>query len=136
MAKSTKIPQKDRELIQVAVKTLNRLFKRNRHEVAAALRCKDGSVYAGIHIEAKTGGYADVCGEIVAISCALADGQCQFDSIVAVTKGPKGGYRILPPCGRCRDVISDFSGETSVLLGTVQTPKRVRVKHLIPCKPV
>jgi len=55
-----KITNKDRELIQAALETLDRLYKKGRHEVAAAVRSKDGKIYTGIHIEAKYSGYADI----------------------------------------------------------------------------
>ena len=84
-----KITIQDRELIQAALGILDRLYKKGRHEVAAAVRTKDGKIYTGIHIEAKYSGYADVCGEISAIAVAVADGQSELDTIVAVWKNEK-----------------------------------------------
>lgn len=133
---SLKASQLDRKLLQVAVATLNRLYQKDRHEVAAAVRCRNGSIYSGIHIEAKYSGYADICGEVAAICVALADGNSDFASIVAIQKDSRGGYRILPPCGRCRDVISDFSRDTMVLLGEFQNPQKSKISALVPHKPL
>ena len=134
MKDNTTITEKDKELIQAAIKTLDRLYKKGRHEVAAALRCKDGKVYTGIHIEAKYSGYADICGEVAAICVAVADGQSEFDTIVAVVKDEKGDYIILEPCGRCRDVISDFGMDINVIIGDINSPQKVKIEDLIPHK--
>ena len=90
-----KAAQRDRELLQAAVAALNRLYKKDRHEVAAAVRCVNGKVYSGIHIESKHSGYADICAEVAAICVALADGNSDFESIVAIQKDSRRGHRIF-----------------------------------------
>lgn len=129
------ITNEDKELIQTALDTLERLYKKGRYEVAAAVRTKDGKIYSGIHIEAKYSGYADVCGEVAAISVAVADRQSELDSIVAVAKNEKGEKVILEPCGRCRDVISDFGRDVNVIIGSLDNPTKIKIEELIPYKP-
>lgn len=128
----TALTPEDHELIRAARETLDHLYLEDRHEVSAALRTKKGNIYAGIHIEAKVG-FADVCGEVAAICHAVAHGERDFDAIVAMWRGKKG-YEIPSPCGRCREVISDFGADTWVIIGTPESPYKVRVSELLPLK--
>jgi cytidine deaminase len=130
--RKTALTREDHELIDAARETLDRLYLENRHEVSAALRTRKGNVYTGIHIEASVG-FADVCGEVAAICHAVAHGEREFDAIVAMWRG-ENGYEIPSPCGRCREVISDFGGDTWVILGTPESPYKVRVSELLPRK--
>src|ERR1051325_9583877 len=96
------------ELIQTAKITADRLHVDKIHEVAAALRTTSGELFFGIHIEASVG-YADVCGEVAALCNMVASGRRDLDVIVAVTGNGRGKYELLAPCGRCRELISDFN---------------------------
>lgn len=125
--------ESDRELIEAAIETVERHYAPDRHEVGAALRTANGRIYTGIHIEAAVG-YADVCGEVSAICNAVNHGERDLGAIVAVRGDGKGGYRILPPCGRCREMIADMNGEAWVLVGTVDSPYRVAISELLPLK--
>jgi cytidine deaminase len=51
--------------------------------------------------------FADVCGEVAAICHAVTHGYRDYEAIVALKATGEGEYRILAPCGRCREVISD-----------------------------
>jgi cytidine deaminase len=133
MYTKTKLSEEDLELIEKAKETSDRLRIEEIHEVAAALRTKDKEIFTGIHIEANVG-FADVCGEIAAICHAVAHGRRDYEAIVALTAIGERGYRILPPCGRCREVISDFSEDIWVILGTLEEPFKVKVSDLLPMK--
>lgn len=122
------------ELIEAAIETVERLHVPDRHEVGAALRTSNGRIYTGIHVEAAVG-YADVCGEVSAICNAVNHGERDLDAIVAVRKDGTGGYRILPPCGRCREMIADMNREAWVIVGPIDTPYRVAISELLPLKP-
>jgi len=116
----------DRELIEHAREALLRLYMKGRHEVAAALRTASGQVFTGIHIEAAVG-FADVCGEIAAICHAVAHGCRDVDTIVALTGDGAGAVQLMAPCGRCREVISDFNKNAWVIVGTVDRPYKMRI---------
>lgn len=126
--------ESDREVIEAAIRTVERLRIPDRHEVGAALRTSDGRIYTGIHVEAAVG-YADVCGEVSAICNAVNHGERDLDVIVAVRRDGTGGYRILPPCGRCREMIADMNREAQVIVGTLDGPYRVAISELLPLKP-
>jgi len=129
----TRLSTEDHALIQAAKDSADRLHVDGVHEVAAALRTTDKTIFTGIHIEA-TVGFADVCGEIAAICTAVSHGYRDFEAIVAVWGDGKGAYRLLSPCGRCRELISDFNDETWVLVGSLTHPYKVKVSELLPLK--
>jgi cytidine deaminase len=131
--KKRELTEKDYELLEKAKETAERLHVDDIHEVAAALRTKDDRVFTGIHIEANVG-FADVCGEVAALCHAVAHGYREFDSIAAVWGDGKGTYRLLSPCGRCRELISDFGTDIWVIVGTLENPYKVRIAELIPLK--
>ena len=127
------LDDKDIELIEHAKETRRRLYRADRYEVAAALRTSSGEVFAGIHMEASVG-FADVCGEVAAICHAVAHGHEDLETIVALGgDGPDHNY-LMPPCGRCREVISDMNAEAWVIVGTLERPYKVRVGELLPMK--
>ena len=133
METQTKLSEEDLELIEAAKETSDRLHIDNVHEVAAALRTRDKKIFTGIHMDANVG-FADVCGEVAAICHAVAHGYRNYEAIVALIADGEGGYRILSPCGRCREVISDFGDDIWVILGTLEELFKVRISDLLPMK--
>ncbi|MFC2074878.1 cytidine deaminase [Bdellovibrionota bacterium] len=127
------LSKQDLELIEIAKQTADKLHVDDKHEVAAALRTKTGKIYTGIHIEANVG-FADVCGEVAAICNAVNAGEKEFDCIVAIWGDGKGKYKLLSPCGRCREVISDFSLDTWVIVGDLENPTKMKISELLPLK--
>jgi len=133
MKSKTKLTDEDIELIEAAKKTADDLHLDNIHEVASALRTTSKKIYTGIHINANVG-FADVCGEVSAICHALAHGERKYEAIVAIWGDGKGKYELLSPCGRCRELISDFSLDTWVIVGSLDDPFKVKISDLIPMK--
>jgi cytidine deaminase len=131
----TELSGEDHELIQAAKEAADRLHVDDIHEVAAALRTTDKKIFTGIHIEANVG-FADVCGEVAAICNAVSHGCRDFKAIVALWGDGKGTYTLLSPCGRCRELISDFNMETWVIVGSLNHPYKVRVSDLLPLKSI
>ncbi len=78
-------------------------------KVGAALLCKNGNVYTGCNIE--NGAFTPtVCAERVAFFKAVSDGIKDFEAI-AVAGGKSGKIKgECPPCGVCRQVMSEFCG--------------------------
>lgn len=125
--------KEDYELIEAAKETADRLYLDEIHEVAAALRTKSKEIFTGIHTNANVG-FADICGEVAAICHALAHGHRDIETIVAVWGDGRGNYRLLSPCGRCREVISDFNERAWVIVGSLDDPYKVRMSDLLPLK--
>jgi cytidine deaminase len=138
--KRVALTEGDRELLRKAVETSDHLYRKKQQEVAAAVRTAGGEVFAAIHFETKVG-YATVCGEVAAICCMVAAGHRDLDTIVAVWRDPQGRHFLLPPCGRCRDVISEFNPRAWVIISrrrdfwdprAIGKPCKVRVSDLLP----
>ena len=129
----SRLSDEDAKLIEAAKETADRLHLDEIHEVASALRTKKKNIYTGIHTDANVG-FADVCGEVAAICHALAHGEREYEAIVAVWGDGKGSYELLSPCGGCRELISDFSMDTYVIVGSLDEPYKVKVSELLPLK--
>ena len=127
------LTKQDLELIEQAKVTADRLHVDDIHEVAAALRTKDGKIFTGIHFDANVG-FADVCGEVATICHAVAHGYREYDSIVAIWGDGKENYKLLSPCGRCREVISDFGMDIWVIVGNLEKPYKLKISELLPLK--
>jgi cytidine deaminase len=72
--------------------------------VGAALLCADGTIAVGTNVENRSFGLT-ICAERSAISCAVAQGKTRFSALAVVS--PDADYPV-PPCGACRQVISEF----------------------------
>ena len=138
---STAIP-KDPQVLEHAIEASNRLYISGIQEVGAALRTTTGQLFAGIHFEASTG-FATICGEVSAMCCMVAAGQRDLQTIAAVWRDSNGGHYLLPPCGRCREIISDFNPQAWVILTTkqdhweidaIKQAGKVRIGDLLPLK--
>ena len=127
------LSDEDYDLIDHAKKTADRLHVDDLHEVAASLRTSSARVFSGIHIEANEG-FADVCGEVAAICSMVSAGEREIDTIVAIHSDGIGNYRLLSPCGRCRELISDFNLQANVIVGSLEQPRKVPISELLPMK--
>jgi cytidine deaminase len=127
-----------RDLVGSAVELLRSRAAVGRHEVAAALRTKAGAVHRGLHVESSIGP-ASICAEGAAIAAAAAAGDTEIEAIVAVLDtGEDGeGWRVVTPCGLCRELISDYAPAATVIdydAGREPAVKPVPVGELLPGK--
>src|SRR5215211_2984751 len=138
----TELTEVDRAVLQYAIDAADRLYLPGVQEVGAALRTTSGQIFSAIHFETATG-FANVCGEVAAICCMVAAGHRDLATVAAVWRDPDGKHYLLPPCGRCREVISDFNPEAWVIITTaqnhwdadaIQQPAKVRIAELLPLR--
>lgn len=92
--------------------------------VAAALVTDKGNVYRGVCID--TACSLGFCAEHAAIAAMLTAGENRVEKIVAVGSGP----RIMPPCGRCRELLMQLGNPDALVLIAENTA--VKVKDLLP----
>lgn len=97
--------------------------------VGAALLTKSGKIYTGCNIE--NAAYSvTCCAERVAIFRAIADGVLEFAemAVVADTDRP------VPPCGSCRQVMSEFfDGSVNIHMANLDNNiKTVTIDELLP----
>lgn len=94
------------------------------HTVAAAVRSAGGEVVAGLNVYHFTGG---PCAELVALGMAASAGMKRLTTIVAV--GRRG---IMPPCGRCRQVLLDYQPDIDVIMPGNDEGRIVPIRSLLP----
>ncbi|MFY4774888.1 cytidine deaminase [Metabacillus sp. RGM 3146] len=101
----------------------------SKFKVGAALLTKDGKIYKGCNIENAAYSMCN-CAERTALFKAYSEGEREFEAIavVADTKRP------VPPCGACRQVISELcAGDMKVVLTNLQgNIEEMTVAGLLP----
>ncbi|SEE99781.1 cytidine deaminase [Streptomyces sp. 3213] len=129
----------DVELLATAQHLLARVWQSGRHEVATALRTADGRVHTGVHVEGSCR-RSSICAEGVAMGTARgalpAGAELSITSVVSVQIKPAGWFRIIAPCGLCRELISDYCPDATVWVTTVDgdEPVPLRALDLLPEK--
>lgn len=120
--------EKDFELIDIASETIKRNYdKANyRHTVASAVRSKDGKIYTGVNVYSIHG----ACAEMIAVGSAITDGEREFECLVSV-RGEEGD-EILPPCGNCRQFLSDYMPDCKVIINTNNGLKKITASDMLP----
>ena len=127
----------DIRLLEIAQELLARVWVHGRHEVATALRAADGSVYTGVHVEGSCR-RSSICAEGVAMGMARAglapESPLQIDAVVSVQIKPAGQFRIIAPCGVCRELISDYSPDAQIWITDDAGVHAVGALDLLPFK--
>jgi len=87
--------------------------------IGSAVYTSEGKFFSGCNIENSSYG-ATICAERVAIFKAVSDGYKQIDKIYVYSAA---GW---PPCGMCRQVLSEFAGPNlEVIIGDAQGNEKV-----------
>ncbi|MCL6671996.1 cytidine deaminase family protein [Streptomyces panaciradicis] len=123
---TTQIQQLDHELIQAAAQVARTRCRGDNHTMAAAGRAPDGRIVTAVNAYHFTGG---PCAELVLIGTAAAQGVYELDTIVAVGDRDRG---VVPPCGRCRQVLLDYFPALKVIVGAGDRTRAVPVRDLLP----
>lgn len=108
----------DKELILLAKKAAEKAYAPySGFTVGAALLTKEGKVYSGCNIE--NAAYSPTnCAERTAFFKAVSEGEREF-SAIGIVGGKKLDFsEFCPPCGVCRQVMSEFcDGDFRIILG-------------------
>ncbi|MCB4208659.1 cytidine deaminase family protein [Arthrobacter sp. UM1] len=96
------------------------------HTVGAAVMDAEGRVFPGVNLYHFTGG---PCAELVALGSARAGGAREITRIAAVGCHGRG---VLAPCGRDRQVLSDYHPAWRVIVPTEEGLRSVAVADLLP----
>lgn len=127
------LSENDLQLLGIAQDLLAARYVPGRHEVAAALRSRSGAVYVGLHVDGsarRTG----ICAEGMAIGAAAAAGDLSIDTIVAVQYKPAGVFRVISPCGVCRELIHDYGPDAIVVNYDDGVVEPTPIRALLPAK--
>jgi len=95
--------------------------------VAAALLTEKGNIYTGVCIDVCSG--MGFCAEHAAIAAMITARESKIVKIVAISKNG-----IIPPCGRCREFISQVNDENIDTDVMVSQDEIVKLKDLLPYK--
>ena len=101
--------------------------------VGAALLTDDGTVYTGANIE-NAAHTPTVCAERTAFFTAIHNGARRFSAIAVVGgASEKEIDAYCPPCGVCRQVMSEFcNGDFKILLCDGKQTKTLTLDQLLP----
>ena len=99
----------------------------NAGDVACALLSASGNLYLGVCMDISSG--IGFCAEHAAVAAMITAGESRIARIVAVW----GENTVLPPCGRCRELMYEIDAanleSTDVILGADHA---VKLKELLP----
>ncbi|HOJ64288.1 MAG TPA: cytidine deaminase [Spirochaetota bacterium] len=119
-----------KELLKLAKDIANNSYSPYSHfRVGSVILTKNGNIYKGVNVENRSYG-ATICAERSAISSALTNGENQFIAIAIVGLDSE---EILPPCGICRQIISEFGKDIDVIMANKYLKyKIVKISKLLP----
>lgn len=123
----------DRALVEAARSIVRLRHVPRWNSVGAAIRTRSGGTYAAVHLDAAVGRVA-VCAEMIALGMAVAAGDMPIDCIVAVAWHGNDEWELLPPCGMCRELLSDYAPDASVVVPLSGAPAKVVLSDLLPVK--
>lgn len=96
-------------------------------KVGSAVKCRDGSVYTGCNVENASYSLC-ICAERNAIFKAVSDGKREFLAIAIYVDSDKS----FPPCGACRQVISEFAPTIPVVYANKDETIESSMEILLP----
>ena len=118
-----------KNLYQIALQTVSPIKLKKNGEaghVGCALETVGGVVFTGICIDVPCS--IGICAEQAAIAEMLKNRETKIKRIVAVYEDGS----ILPPCGRCRELMSQLDLYNENTMVVVDFEKEVRLKELLP----
>ncbi len=98
-------------------------------KVGAAIRTRDGQVFGGCNVE--NAAYPQgTCAEAGAIAAMVAAGARDIAEVLVVA----GGDMTVTPCGGCRQKLSEFSSDDTVIVmaGLEGERERTTMAELLP----
>ena len=128
-----KLNKNDEQLIEIAkqVALENKdLYSSQGSLVASIIKTSSGNLYKGVNIKTSH----SICAEQVAIGQALACGEREFDTLVAVKMGMDENLRVVSPCGLCRYTLNKLNLDLNVIVEDSEngTITKVKNRELLP----
>ena len=129
-----KLTKEDKQLIEKAKEIIIKSRPLNlidTGDVGSALTTSKGNIFQGVSM----GFYCGIgsCGEYQAIGSMISNGEKEIKKIVAVWYNEKAKkYGIIPPCGKCREMIAQTSKKNKNTEVIISETKKVKLKELLP----
>lgn len=119
------------DLFKMALEASKNAYAPYSHfRVGATLITEKGEVIQGVNVENRSYGLTN-CAERTAIYTAVASGKRKFIKLAIAT--PDANYPV-PPCGACRQVISEFMDKNAVIIfgSSEENMKTITLGELYP----
>lgn len=116
----------ERRVIDAAEALARTLGDNDNQTVAAAAMDINGNIHLAVNVYHFNGG---PCAELVALGVAATAGVKQLLTIAAAGDRGRG---LIPPCGRCRQVLLDHHPDILVAVPTEYGPEVRPVRTLLP----
>jgi len=101
-----KIEEREKRLLQAALKTMDNAYVLWGFKVGAAVLAENGQIYGGCNVESWVSGLG-ICAERNAINHAVLYGNRKIDEIAIVME--ISSHNEPKPCGACLQYIHDFA---------------------------
>ncbi len=99
--------------------------------MGSALITPKGNIFRGVSLGFFCG--IGSCGEYQAIGSMISNGEKEIKTIVAICYDEKTKkYKIIPPCGKCREMIRQTSKNNQNTEVIISKSKKVKLKELLP----
>lgn len=124
-----KLNKQDKELIESAKKIIAKsksVKLADTSDVGSSLITNKGHIYSGVSIGFLCG--IDSCAEYQAIGTMISNGEKEIKTIVALSSNG----RVLPSCGKCREMIKQASKKNWNTELIVSDNKKLKLKDLLP----
>jgi len=121
-----KLNKEDLNLIETAKNIVTQnldLYENKAMVVGCVIKAKSGNIYKGINIKTSH----SVCAEQVALGQALANGEREFETIVAVKYNVDGSTRVVSPCGLCRYIFEKLQLNLNVIVEDIDKGEVLKV---------
>lgn len=118
--------ESERRVISAAESLARTLGGDPNHTVAAAVMDTRGNIHTAVNVYHFTGG---PCAELVALGVAAAANAGPLITMAAAGDRRRG---LVPPCGRCRQVMLDLHPDLLVAVPGDSTPVMQPVRKLLP----
>lgn len=118
-----------KDLYNIALNTIVPINLKKNGEaghVACALETAIGTVFTGICIDVPCS--IGICAEQAAVAEMLKTGETKIKRIIAVYEDGS----VLPPCGRCRELISQLDLDNEKTVIAIGHDREVTLKELLP----
>jgi cytidine deaminase len=106
----------DRQLFELCIQAFDAIPPADEnHTVAAAVRSQTGKTFVALNVFHFTGG---PCAELSVLGAAAAGGVLanDIDTIIAVCRREGNAFRVINPCGRCRQMLLDYNPDIKVIV--------------------
>lgn len=117
-----------KELIEIAkTASVNAYAPYSKFKVGAALLAQSGKIYSGCNVE--NASYSmTICAERNAVFQAIANGERNYAAIAIYVDSDLS----FPPCGACRQVLSEFANDLVVIISNRVNSNDTTLSKLLP----